>query len=51
MFFDPFYVLETQFGLDNFHVAKRVHVALDVDDLGIVKSAHDLEDAIDGADV
>lgn len=51
MFFDPFYVFETQFGLNDFHVAKWVHIALDVDDFGIIKCAYDLEDAIDGTNV
>ena len=45
---DPFDVFETQFGLDNFHVAHWINVSLDVDHFGIVEGANDLEDAIDG---
>ena len=48
---DPLDVLEAELGLDDLHVADGVDVALDVDDLGVVERAHDLEDAVDGADV
>lgn len=48
---DPLDVLETKLVLDDLHVADGVDVALDVDDLGVVERADDLEDAVDGADV
>ena len=48
---DPLDVLETELGGDDVHVTARVDVALDVDDLGVVKGADDLEDTVDGADV
>ena len=44
----PFDVLETKFVLDDLHVAHGVDIPLHMDDLGIVESANDLEDAIDG---
>jgi hypothetical protein len=48
MLLDPLDVFETQFGLDDFHVAERINVSLDVDHFRIVEGANDLEDAIDG---
>lgn len=47
----PLDVLETQLGRDDLEIAARVDVALDVRHLGVVERAHDLEDAVDGADV
>ena len=48
---DPLDILETEFCGDNVHVAAGVDVALDVDDLGIIEGADDLEDTVDGTDV
>ena len=48
MLLNPLDVLETQFGLDDFHVAHRINVSLDVDHFRIVEGANDLEDAVDG---
>lgn len=44
-------VLEPQLLCDDVQVTGRVHVALDVDDLGIVEAADDLENGIDGTNV
>ena len=33
--------------MDDFHVADRINVSLDVDDLRIVEGANDLKDAVD----
>lgn len=51
MLLHPLNVLEPELGLNDFHVAQGVDLALDVDDLGIVKGTDHLEDAVDGADV
>ena len=51
MLLDPLDVLETELGIDDLHVAARVDITLDVDDLSVVEGADDLEDTIDGADV
>jgi len=48
---DPFDILETKFRLDNFHVAKRVDVTLDVNDLGVVKGTNDLENTVHSANM
>lgn len=47
----PLNVLESQLILNDFHVSDGVHIALDVNDLGVVKGSDDLEDAVDGSDV
>jgi len=49
--FNPLDILETELCLDDFHVAAGVDVALDVDDLCVIKGADDLEDTVDGTDV
>lgn len=48
---NPLDILEAKFGLDNLHIADRVDVALDVNDLGVIESAHHLEDTIYGTDM
>ena len=48
---DPFNVFQTELGGNDVHVAAGVNVTLDVDDLGIVEGADDLEDTVYGADV
>lgn len=48
---DPLDVLEAELGGDDVHVAAGVDVALDVDDLCVVKCTDDLEDAVDGTDM
>ena len=48
---DPLDILEAELGGDDVHVTAGVDVALDVDDLCVVKGADDLEDTVDGADV
>jgi hypothetical protein len=48
---NPLDVFETQFVLDDFHVADRINVSLDVDHFCIVEGADDLEDAIDSTHV
>ncbi len=49
--FDKFNVLESQLVADDVEVSRRVDVAFDVDDLGVIKTPHDLEDSIDGTDM
>lgn len=44
-------VLEPQLLGNNLQITNRIDVALDMDDLGIVKATHDLEDGIDGTNV
>ena len=51
VFLDPLDVLKPELGRDDVHVAARVDVALDVDDLGVIEGTDDLEDTIDGTDV
>ena len=51
MLLDPLYILETQLGLDDFHVTDGVDLSVDVYDLGIVEGTDHLEDTIDGADM
>ncbi len=48
---DPLDVLQAELRRDDLHIANRVDVALDVDDLRVIERAHDLEDAVDGAHV
>lgn len=48
---DKLNILEPQLLADDVQVAGRVDVTFDVDDLGIVKTPHHLEDGIDGANV
>jgi hypothetical protein len=48
MLLNPLDVFETQFGLDDFHVAHRINVSLDVDHFRIVEGANNLEDTVDG---
>ena len=48
---DKLDILEAQLLADDVEITRRVHVTLDVDDLGIIEAADDLEDGIDGADV
>jgi hypothetical protein len=48
---DELDILETQLLTDDVKIAGWVDVTLDVDDLGIVETPHDLEDGIDSADV
>lgn len=44
-------ILESQLLADDVEITDGVDISLDVDNLGIVEAAHDLEDGIDGADV
>lgn len=44
-------ILQPELLADDIEVAGGVDVSLDVDDLGIVETPHDLEDGVDGADV
>ena len=44
-------VLESQLLADDVEITDGVDVSLDVDNLGIVEAAHDLEDGIDSSDV
>ena len=46
MLFHPLDVLETEFCLDDLHVACGVDLALDVDDFCVIEGAYDLEDAV-----
>lgn len=48
---DPLDVLQPQLGRNNLHIPDRVDIALDVDDLGVVKRTDTLEDTVDGTDV
>jgi hypothetical protein len=48
---DELNVLEAQLLGDDVQVAERVYVTLNVNDLGIVEAAHDLENSIDGANM
>lgn len=50
-FFDPFDIFKTKFCLDDFHIADRIDISLDVNDLCIVKRTNDLEDSIYGTDM
>ena len=51
MLLHPLDILQTQLRLDDLRITDRVDLAFDVDDLGIVECANDLEDTIDGADM
>lgn len=44
-------ILESQLLADDVEITDGVDISLDVDNLGIVEAAHDLEDGIDGSDV
>ena len=44
-------VLDAQLLVDDLKIANGVNVTLDVNDLGIVEAADDLEDGVDGANV
>ena len=48
---DELDILDAELLADDVEIANRVDVALDVDDLGVIERADDLEDAVDGADV
>lgn len=48
---DELNVLDAQLLTDDVEITNWVDVTLDVDDLGVVETPHDLEDGIDGADV
>lgn len=47
----PLNVLQTKLGLDDLHVSDGVDFTLDVDNLGVVEAADDLEDTVDSANV
>jgi hypothetical protein len=47
----PFNVFQPELGLNNLHIPKRIHVALDVNDFGIIECTDNLKDAIDGANM
>ena len=51
LLFDPFDILQSQFGRDDLHISTWVDITLDVNDLGIVKRTNDLEDTVDGSDM
>lgn len=44
-------ILDTQLLADDGQIPDRINITLNVDNLRIVKAAHDLEDGIDGANV
>ena len=44
-------ILESQLLADDVEITDGVDISLDVDNLGIIEAAHDLEDGIDGSDV
>lgn len=44
-------ILDTQFFADDGQIPDRINITLNVDNLRIVKAAHDLEDGIDGTNV
>ena len=48
---DKFNVLQAELLADNVQISRGVDITLDVDNLGIVKASHNLEDGIDGANV
>lgn len=48
---DELDILDAQLLADDGQITAGVDVTLNVDDLGIVETTHDLEDGIDGADV
>lgn len=47
----PLDIFESEFGLDDLHIADRIDVALDVGDLGVIKGTDHLEDPINSANV
>ena len=51
LFVNALQVFDLQLGVDNIFVENRVHAARDVDDVGIIKAAHDVDDGIHFADV
>lgn len=50
-FLDELDILETKLLADDVEITGGVDITLDVDNLGIIESADNLEDGIDGADV
>ena len=48
---DKLDILDTQLLADDSQIANGIDITLDVDNLGIIEAAHDLEDGVDGADV
>jgi hypothetical protein len=49
--FDPLDILQSQFGLDDLHIARWVDIALHVCDFGIIECSDDLEDTIYSANM
>lgn len=47
----PLDILQPKLRTDDLHIPQRVHIPLDVDDLGIIESANDLEDTVHRSDV
>ena len=50
-FFDAGEVGKRQFGADGFDVGNRIDFACDMDDVVVVKAAHDVDDGVGFADV
>ena len=48
---DELNILDTELFANDLEITNRVDIALDVNNLGVVKASDDLEDGIDGADV
>ena len=48
---DHFQVCHNELGVDDFNVAQRVGRALDVGDVGVFKTAHDMDNRVAAADV
>lgn len=51
LFLNPFDIFETQFCLDDLHIAYWVHVALNVGDFVIIEGTDNLEYSIDRSHV
>ena len=49
--FDGLQVGQDQLGVDGLHVRARIHLAVDVDDVGVIEHADDLGDGLGLADV
>lgn len=48
---DELDILDPQFLADDGQISNGIDIPLDVDDLGIIEAANDLEDGVDGTDV
>jgi len=48
---DKLNIFDAQFFADDVQIANRIHITLDVNNLSIIETSHDLIDGIDSADV